>query len=492
MSMSMSMSGDTNKRHKSGLQVLCSSSSSDQSSSTPPPPTIQSSISSLFPPPSSDLSDFTVEDYMLVEVFCRLPSIQALVQCMCVCKSWYRIISTHFFVRRFITRRHINMNSNTKEGGDEDNIGLPSISNYHNHNHPLNLIMRCTISPWPDTEPDLSLRCRRRYKYVLSDQYLPFFQKRMGLDFSSYLSVGKKDDDFEIFAASNDLVLCTRNPDIDGVVDLYLCNLLTKQWTALPLPLVRQGCIRIGLVCEPLFVKDTTGGGRQGGAYTLNYQYRYRVVFVVMPLDQRTNLFVDIYSSETGKWSRFPLADVVQRGYGLRCWDNIVTWNGKLHWHSGRDIVAFDPFDPHNTHFIQISPDIWNIPPGVPYFHKSFSVCRGFLRFMKIHYRKPSSCTLMVWELEDSRSGKWSLKHNVNLTSLVKLSKNFFPFGLPCHPTDPNIIYFMDDHDVICCNLQTGDWKSVAKTPHNITTYASVRIFPVVLPPWPTPILPVP
>ncbi|KAJ4829068.1 hypothetical protein Tsubulata_004406 [Turnera subulata] len=482
-----------NKRHKRGLQILCSSSSSE--SIPPPPSTIQSSISSLFPPPSSDLSDFTVEDYMLMEVFCRLPSIQSLVQCMCVCKSWYRIISTHFFVRQFITHHinlnlNLNLNINTKQE-DEDDIVLAT----RYRNNPFNFIFGYIISERPIStdqprEPRSSFyRLTYHYKYVLPNKYLPFFQNKLGFDFSSYISAGKKDDDFEILAAFNDLVLCRiRNPD-NGVPDLYLCNLLTKQWIALPSP--RVGGINAGFVCEPHCVNDTTRGGGGGGAYTLNYQYRYRVVFVGMPLDRSAKLCVDIYSSETGKWCIFPLADVLHPGSRLGCGSNVVTWKGKLHWYRGEDIVAFDPFDTHNTCFIQIPPDIRNTPPGVKYFHNSLSVCLGFLRFMKIHYRKPSSCTLMVWELKACKSGKWSLEHNVNLTSLMKLPENFAPLGLTSHPTDPNIIYFKDDRDIICCNLKTGDWKSVAKTPSNVS-YDAVRLLPVVLPLWPTPILPVP
>ncbi|KAJ4842284.1 hypothetical protein Tsubulata_023809 [Turnera subulata] len=373
------MSGDSNKRHKE--LVPCSSSSD----SIPPPPSsiaagTRSSPSSWFPPPSSDLSDFTVDDYMLVEVFCRLPSIQFLGQCKRVCKSWYRIISTHFLVRRFINH-HININNSaaahdgddTKEE-EEGNIVLGS-SDYPNN--PFLLI----------------------FGYTVSEE--------------------------AFFRSEGHLIL--------------------------------------------------------------------RVVFIEHAFRGDKNLCVDIYSSETGKWCAFPLVDVFHRGSRLKCSSNVVNWNGKLHWHSGEDIVAFDPFDPHKTYFIQDSPDLRENPDIFPP-HCYLSVCRGFLRLMKIYipyYRRGT--VMMVWELKDGRSGNWSLEHNVNLDLLMnKKSTHISSFGLSCHPTDPNIVYFKENHDIIYCNLQTGAWEIVSQTPSNIDTNNSDIVFPVVLPPWPTPILPVP
>ncbi|KAJ4830733.1 hypothetical protein Tsubulata_015608 [Turnera subulata] len=89
------------KRHRGGGGGLVRYSSSTESS-TPPSSSIAAagiqSSSSWFPPQSSDMSDFSEEDYMLVEVLCRLPSTLSVVQCRRVCKTWYRIIWVNYIL----------------------------------------------------------------------------------------------------------------------------------------------------------------------------------------------------------------------------------------------------------------------------------------------------------------------------------------------------------------------------------------------------------
>ncbi|KAJ4840874.1 hypothetical protein Tsubulata_042782 [Turnera subulata] len=229
------------------------------SSESTPATGIQSSSSSWFPPQySSDLSDFTVDDYMLVEVLCRLPSIRSLLQCMCVCKAWYRIISSYYFVRRFISHR-IN-NTLDDHGATDDDV----LVNYQGN--PFNMILAYTYTAIDAyAEP---LPFRHHYKFLPSNQYLSLFQT-LAYDFS-FLPVekNKRQGGFEIWAAYNDLILCSVGPR-DCSFQRYLCNPFTKQWVALP-PNAAAG-VRAGLVCEPYCLEDTRG------MYTLN---KYKVVDV--------------------------------------------------------------------------------------------------------------------------------------------------------------------------------------------------------------------
>ncbi|KAJ4837157.1 hypothetical protein Tsubulata_051121, partial [Turnera subulata] len=168
---------------------------------------------------------------------------------------------------------------------------------------------------------------------------------------------------------------------------------------------------------------------------------------------------------------------------------NVVTLNGKLHWYNGEVVVAFDPFNTSKTRFIQVSPDIqYYSPAGDRTPSYSLSVCRGSLRLLKVHSPPGFHCTAMVWELKDYKSGTWSLEHKVNLNSVMH-EYNLHVSGLSCHPTDPDIIYFMEQCDAIHCNLQTGEWEIVGHIPRsNRMTKSTSRVLPIVLPLWPTPI----
>ncbi|KAJ4832210.1 hypothetical protein Tsubulata_044203 [Turnera subulata] len=447
-----------------------------------------SSSNTWFPSPSSDLSNFSVDDYMVVEVLSRLPSMKWVVPCMCVSKGWYRIISSYYFLRRFINH-HIN-NTNAKQEEEEEEED--SEDNNHNllvsYRYSLfNLIFAYTDiegslfpPPWGLPEPELTFT--HQYRYILPNEDLPLFRK-LGFDFSYLPQKG----DFEILTAYNDLLLCCiRIPDHSR--QMYLCNPFTKQWVALPPTLEGGGggCgMHTGLVCEPHCVRI----GKEG-EYTLNSEYRYRVVSIQEGVREVPT--IDVYTSETGKWCRFPLADVLQRVRIGSLLSNVVALNGKLHWYNGEVVVAFDPFNIRKTCFIQVSPDIQNKPLGdrTPFY--SLSVCLGSLRLLKLHSPHDSHCTAMVWELKDYKSGTWSLEHKVIL-NYVMHKYNLDVDGLTCHPTDPDIIYFMEQCDAIYCNLRTGEWEIVGEIPRiNLVTNFSSRALPIVLPLWPTPIPTVP
>ncbi|KAJ4825651.1 hypothetical protein Tsubulata_038881 [Turnera subulata] len=419
----MSIATKRHRRRKRRRIFQSSSSDEDDDDQTTPPPLSSSSSSTTtaINQLTSD-DDLSGDDYLLVEVLCRLPSFQSLAQCKSVCKTWHRVISSHYFARRFISR-HINK-INVDGGGDHTGNALV---NRGYHNNPYDMIFcYSTREKHAYTAPTY----RHQHNYLL---FNPIFEK-LGFDFS-FLSPGRKkkkeEGEFDILATCNDLFLCAHRstevmsfPERPGYDDMYLCNPFTKQWVALPR--AKQSALRHALVCEPHCVKDGRGG------YDLNYQYRYRVV---AHMDEfPTKPWLDIYSSETGRWSKLKLTDILDADR-VHCCSNIVAWNGKVHWFNRKDVIAFDPFD------IQNHPLCFIKGPDVPTHFRStyrLTVCRGFLRLMEIH---SSASTVMVWELKDSKPGNWRLENK------IKLELESVPYGLTCHPSDPNVIYYPKDND---------------------------------------------
>ncbi|CAK7351321.1 unnamed protein product [Dovyalis caffra] len=56
---------------------------------------------------SSEVSNFSLNDLQVLlteEILQRLPATKSAFLCKCVCKNWYSLISTPYFVRRFITQ----------------------------------------------------------------------------------------------------------------------------------------------------------------------------------------------------------------------------------------------------------------------------------------------------------------------------------------------------------------------------------------------------
>ncbi|KAJ4825650.1 hypothetical protein Tsubulata_038879 [Turnera subulata] len=424
-----------------------------------------SSSSRWFPPPSSDQlsDDFSVADYLLVEVFCRLPSIQSLVQCMIVCKAWYRIISTHYFLTRFINH-HMIINNNVD---DDDRTGNVLVNRSY-HNNPYNLIFCYTKK---ERHEDMCPIYRHHHKYLLSN-----FQN-LGFDFR-FLSPRRKkkeEGDFDILDTCNDLFLCAlrstsqviSSPEIPRYDDMYLCN---PKWFVTQ----REGA----WFFSRHVIHNHTLGVKQSLLVPLILDLIVMAISHQRVYLNKWSLGTELYMSRLCPFRRgLQLTDILDRERVYRL-SNLVAWNGKVHWYNGKDIIAFDPFH------IQNHPCSFIKGPDTPtqdhhLCQCCLSVCGGSLRLMKIH---SSACTVMVWELKDCKPGSWSLEHNVNLDSAPYI------WRLTCHPTDPNVIYFLQDKDVISFNLKAESSEIIAQTPGMLFSRYFIRTLPVVLPSWPTPI----
>ncbi|KAJ4831231.1 hypothetical protein Tsubulata_028247 [Turnera subulata] len=421
------------------------------------------------------------DDDLLVEVLVRLPSPKLVFQCILVCKRWRSIITSSDFVRRFIISRHHHHHI-------KNNITAPHDRDHHHHIHdnfPFSKFI-CSHASYPGLPeiwtPKTQLQLNQNY-------YSSALFRRSVLDFS-FIPLEKKEQSFYILAVFNDLVLCAirGNSNKSGLDQCYLCNPSTKKWVGLP---PRYGCALrgAGLICEPYYCYDGRGGARgegEGGYNNIkvNEQYRYRVVLINYSSRSISSPLLDMYSSETGKWSTILHSEI--SGYtnpGGCCRSNTVVYKGKLYWFNAVDIVAFDPFHPEKSCCIKLPTDC-----GIYQDYRQrfcLGLCRGFLRMIKVRSTFQNTVSVTVWELKDDRSGGWSLEcNNVELELFMeKAPVGFFT----CHPTDPNLVYLVcrGSRIVFSYHLQTGELEEAYKLPGK---WHEVISFPFVLPLWPTPI----
>ncbi|KAJ4829006.1 hypothetical protein Tsubulata_050514, partial [Turnera subulata] len=310
-------------------------------------------------------------DDLLVEVLIRLPSPELVVRCILVCKRWRAIISSSYFVSRYISHHHRIKNITAPH--DHDRHHLQDNRTF------VNII-------WTPAG------CHRQGIWTPKTHFQldhnSLFQRSI-LDFR-FIPVKKKGCFFNILAVFNDLFLCavrdrnSKSGELRPVVKCYLCNPYTEQWVALPPRRIKQRydySLRAGLICEPYYYYNGEGGAKGGeeGGYNninVNEQYRYRVVLINHSNREGSSPVADMYSSETGKWSTVLNSDISGYTNNLvgSCTSNIVVYKGELYWFNEKAIVAFDPFHPEKSRFIKLPAEC-----GI-YLEDRQSFCLGLCR----------------------------------------------------------------------------------------------------------------
>ncbi|PQM42248.1 hypothetical protein Pyn_28430 [Prunus yedoensis var. nudiflora] len=142
-------------------------------------------------------------DFLLVEILCRIPQ-KSAVQCMCVSKRWYGLVSDPYFVGRFLRLQSDNQ--------------VP-INTYFLFTNPKNKrkLFFSDLGKEPKRSSDLSLL-----------SFLPPFQEPPAV------SVNTRGGEPIVVGEYNDLLLCCATTWFQR--DYYICNPYTKQWDALPPP----------------------------------------------------------------------------------------------------------------------------------------------------------------------------------------------------------------------------------------------------------------
>uniref|UniRef100_A0ACD5W5E7 Uncharacterized protein n=2 Tax=Avena sativa TaxID=4498 RepID=A0ACD5W5E7_AVESA len=182
--------------------------------------------------------------------------------------------------------------------------------------------------------------------------------------------------------------------------DYVVCNPATERWVVLP-PLVSPVGEPHNLDPSNIFLGfDTAAPSRF-------------VVFV--PLNCYCSEFAEvaIYSSDSGRWT------FVQSHWGSRTFlvgnQGCVFLNGVMHLATHHSLVATVDTEGKAWRRIEI-PGI--MPNRYDNAIASIGQSQGRLHAWRIDYHH--DCQLYVWVLEDYDSGKWSLKHTVNVLELFR------------------------------------------------------------------------
>nr|GME09679.1 F-box protein At5g49610-like [Ipomoea batatas] len=200
-------------------------------------------------------------------------------------------------------------------------------------------------------------------------------------------------------ASCGDLVLCSTT-----ISHFYVCNLLTKQWAALPpAPQFQftQGVkMEYGFLCLPAPCSLCT-------QCVDNSRYNFVVVrFCVYP-GWCSEFQVHLFSSREGQWKTLVVPSLRPIMFRYRTYVSLVPYKGMLHWLVSNFILVYDPFNcPEKFSRLIHIPILTGCTMSIGIFQDrlraTYIACIG--SEFRIHY---------IMELEDYNMGKWSLVHKI-------------------------------------------------------------------------------
>ncbi|KAL6297661.1 hypothetical protein ACE6H2_005803 [Prunus campanulata] len=401
-------------------------------------------------------------DFLLVEILCRIPQ-KSAVQCMCVSKRWYGLVSDPYFVGRFLRLQSDNQ--------------VP-INTYFLFTNPKNK-RKLFFDVW-EKEP----------------------KRTIDLSLLSFLSPFQEPPAVSVNTRGGEPIVFQR--------DYYICNPYTKQWDALPPPPQCYKSIRVGFICDPYYNTTST----TSTIFQLNAEYRYSVVRLLPEFPGYENssssqFKAQIFSSESGKWTE----SVVLSPRSFR-FDNLacnagVACNGMLYWWSaahaddGTFIIGLDPYSnnssstggDHNKYYLRFI----DKPENEDGYIDLVGVCNreGCLRMCLLG----SYGNISVFDFKDDQvvdsaaAGKWCLVGETSMYPLFleKLTREgrwvdkFM--GLAFDPTNKDKIYLEWDQHIFVLDIRLGlSWEGW-EPPCSFSPILVGRVaFPVVLQWWPTPV----
>ncbi|XP_075665657.1 F-box protein At5g07610-like [Castanea sativa] len=388
-------------------------------------------------------------DSVLIEVLILLPLLSVVLHCKWVSKRWFSLISTPYFVRRFITQHHHQQQQEQPFMLLNHFFDCPSHKRLHIANS--------------SNKPEL--------------KSIAAYLQSQDRDHSRNYHINNW-----LRASCNDLLLCFHKAK-DRVVIYSVINPITRQCLVLP-PVPRRLLLnRVGIIC--------------------NYDYNnssssFRVVLIPNFRTKLKVFKVHIFSSDTSKWSESVVLVPDQKGFELYQYPfPAVPYKGLLFWcGTGGRLLGFDPYNNGRCcHSFVIEG-----PVELATSIDCFGVSQGCLRISKIAF--PGLC-LRIWELKDYDSdnnggrGKWCLKHKVYNYEMVSekwlikyVDRNYKKVSvLAFHPNDGDIVYLLIQSKVVLCNLQSNTMEVFCDIPQ-IVPYNVFKPLALtfVLPSWPTPI----
>lgn len=410
-------------------------------------------------------------DDSLTDIFCKLPC-KSLFSCKSVSKHWLTLISHPNFHSLYLTHQHTLFKKIQSQGEDPDQ---PSFIL-----KPYNALV---IAP---NIPSLQLG---PLENQLSLTSLDPELKPANI-VPQLRSVSKF-----VFASSNGL-LVYGNPLPRYKCIYHIRNPLTKDSLKLPsaLTLCDHAGVLVGFMCDPYYNLQKTN---PNVSIVSPSQRRFRVVRIPAFSDTRFAFDVEVFSSETGKWKRFPLSCPQGFACGFFLSSSSVEHEGKLYFMGGGRVLVYDPYDDERV------ASVIELPRG---FGEAYRGCLGVscgrLQLSEFPISPSSNFEAYsgrVWELQCCGKGeerRWELMHEFCLPEIigpffqqlkgmevenVKGCSRILAF----HPYVKDSVFLKFGDNIICCNLLTCRFRVCKYGGLSLLFYP---VIPIVLPWWPTPI----
>ncbi|KAL6494982.1 U3 snoRNP protein [Orobanche gracilis] len=411
------------------------------------------------------VSDFLKEanEGILLEIFIRLPNCRSAIQFGSICQSWHSLISQPQFIPRFISQHHEH----------RDHYSLP-----------YTVLFCKAAKEWHGAERSQPI-CQ-----LFSDESAFIHGKKTSfyLDFLPSPMV--------VRASCDDLLLVS--PDSSQLdANCYICNPITKQYYELPgIPGVRR--------CRSAF-----------GHALLRINNQFKVVQLEishfkskMEPEEVGSIPMWIYSSESGKWKRkwfpYPRPKVF---CGILLY-HIVSCNGIVYFleyerDAGR-VLAFDLLN-GETDVIVFPDDFWWFKHHQQQQQQQDSCdAREQIGVVGRELRLSQAVltgrgSIKVWKLNDKRSS-WFLVHDKKKLTMPPGNQEDQLVASFLHPTDGGVIFMVWGTTLFRYDLITeeGEYEMIDELQESLDisekrhwVYNDLLIsFPLVYPPWPTPLPP--
>ncbi|CAH9143003.1 unnamed protein product [Cuscuta epithymum] len=394
----------------------------------------------------------SLNEELVVEILLRLPRTES-ARYQLVCKRWYSLISSHYFIGRSIGSSPFN---HTIVFQFEYNCKCSCNS------PPCRPISHSSLKLFSS---DRSLLLQVYGKHDIKLSYLPCPPQRL--------------HKIRLVGAFADLILCyyystTPIPHTTlkkKQINYYVSNLLTRQW----IPLRPVGDSRddaaVGFLCLP-----------PSSSESCNSRYN-RFIVVRIPdvmRPTRPEVEVHVFSSEEGRWRRrFVSSPLPSRSYNIS--RPLVAYRGLLHWLKTDCIAVYDPLNSPKR-FSRIIP----LPTQSPDFPSEgttgcFGICQDRIRVSR--KTRVGTLVLHVWELEDYDSGLWKLVHKVVLQSILSQVSHFADDGwvgsrafcvLYFDPKNGDDVYFSMCNSILCVDIKRGIIKhhrSICPAPASVWSW---------------------
>ncbi|KAL2514719.1 uncharacterized protein Fot_28690 [Forsythia ovata] len=424
-------------------------------------------------------------DELVFEILIRLPR-EAAVLCKAVCKRWCALISDgDYFITRFIHHRHHLLEAD----------------------RPFSLVVQTnflSVRPLPAQSERMilvqiisqKLFKGKLYEGIVDMRFIPCVQRPLPFQPMMHGPL-----EFQLEASCADLLLCSYNNPSTSLTVYHICNMVTRQWVALPPIRMDSKAADVGFLYDPVTCSVCNQGHTQS---EFNALYNYRLVRIplcrLFRVRIHSKLKIQIFSSKEGRWTNsvVPLPRSLRTRFGK---SRMIAYNRMLHMLTDGGVIVFDPFRETQQVSRIIDLPVLSIPMLI-----SSNICLGTswgqLR-LSIMSGEGADSALDVWELEDYKNGKWCMAYKISTQNLVfrgiKFNSDFCCCEvLAFHPNNRNIIYLgiskYQAQYVVQCDMQQKNRLKVLYQPKHLRGMCGGRLswvntFALVHHSWPTPML---